>query len=430
MSEFLEKINLRQLLFLLIPIIFTVWSSTAPATDLRIVVLMAIWITGLMLSFPLLSLPIRLLRKIPALLWIIWLIALITVLVIWLLRFQPAVGLPLSITEQLWLAGTVITLIFLPFAGISSDESIRIGWLAGPLITLTTLVFIVIGIELGMRYVWVMSDNFQFSKMHSNWNRLYWNPINEAGYRDYPVPLENDGQIHILVMGDSLVTGYGVDNIADTFPHILDDALDDDYSVNIVAQPGWGVFSAFGAVQAYPIEPDILILSHYINDINEGTAAQEYGQAFPQIRIDPTESQRWWTERFYIANFLYYRVFLYTQHDSVGLYNDWVYGAYDNQAVWTAYQEELQTVIDWTAENDIPLIVLVWSNLLDIEGSESITEPVVTYFSEQNIPVVDMSDYLIDLPVSQRTVNPFDAHPGERSHRIAGEELAEVLSEE
>lgn len=227
-----------------------------------------------------------------------------------------------------------------------------------------------------------------------------------------------------------MVTGYGVDDIADTFPHVLDDALGEEYSVNIVAQPGWGIFSALGAVQAYPIQPDILILSHYINDISEGTAAQEYGQAFPQIRIEPTESQRWWTDRFYIANFLYYRVFLYTQHDSLELYNDWIYRAYENQAVWTAYQEELQSVINWTAENDIPLIVLVWSNLLDIEGSQSITEPIVAYFSEQNIPVLAMSDYLIDMPVSQRTVNPFDAHPGETSHQIAGEQLAEILLEE
>ena len=51
--------------------------------------------------------------------------------------------------------------------------------------------------ELGLRYVWVMSDNFQFSAMHRNWSRLYWNPLNDVGegYRDYP-PAPNDERTH------------------------------------------------------------------------------------------------------------------------------------------------------------------------------------------------------------------------------------------
>lgn len=422
-------LTIRRLAMLILPIAFTIWASFAPTSDLRIAVLVMVWLTGLMLAIPMLSTPMRWLRRIPSLLWLVWLTAFVSIVLIWLLRFQPAVGLPISITEQLWLVGSSISLVVLPFAGISSDEESSIGWLAGPLITISTLIFIVIGLEFGLRYIWVMSDNFQFSKMHQNWNRLYWNPINDAGYRDYALPASNDARQNVLVIGDSLVTGYGVDDIADTFPHLLNDELGDDYTVNIVAQPGWGVASSFGAMQAYPIMPDIVVLSHYINDINEGTAAQSYGQAFPQIRVDPSESQRWWVDRFYIANFLYYRVFLYTQHDSLGLYNDWVYGAYTNSQVWQAYQAELQTVIDWTASNDVRLVVVVWSDLINIEQSQAITQPVINYFTEQAIPVVDMAQYVRDLPLNQRIVNPFDAHPSTMSHALAAAQIAQVLSE-
>ncbi len=425
----LKILNAKRLAFLILPIVFTIGSSFAPASDLRTVAVLMIWITGLFYAVPALAMPIRLLRRVPSILWLLWLVAFITILVIWIVRFQPAVGLPISLTEQLWLWAGSITLTLLPVAGRISNEKARIGWLAGPLITITTLIFIIIGLEFGLRYLWVMSDNFQFSKMHQNWNRLYWHPINEAGYRDYAVPTSNDDRQNILIMGDSLVTGYGINTIADTFPHILGDMLGTDYTVNIVAQPGWGVASSFGALQAYPIVPDLVILSHYINDINEGTAAQQYGRPFPQIRVEPTDTQRWWTDRFYIANFLYYRVFLYTQYDSLGLYNEWVYGAYTDSQVWQAYQTELQTVIDWTEETDIELIVLAWSDLINIEQSQVITQPVIDFFETQSISVINMGQYIADLPLNQRTVNPFDAHPSVMSHRLAAEQIAQVLSE-
>ncbi|MEO1166787.1 MAG: SGNH/GDSL hydrolase family protein, partial [Chloroflexota bacterium] len=396
----------KRAMWLLLPLIFTVWSSTAPATDLRIVVLIVVWLTGLFYAVPALAAPVYWLRMSPSLLWILWLTCLSAMILIWLLRFQPAVGIPLSITEQLWLVGNTIGLLLLPFAHYNRSENIpAMRWRAGLLTTLTTVLVIVIGLELGLRFAYVMSDNFQFSKMHQNWNRLYWNPINADGYRDYEAPPPDDQRTHILVLGDSLVTGYGVNHIDDTFPHILDAQLGADYTVNIAAQPGWGISNALDGAQVYPIEPDVVVLSHYINDIAEGIAAEAYDRPFPQIRVEPTEQQRWWTDRFYIANFWYYRVYSYTAHDSVSLYNDWIYDAYGNGEVWSNYQLELQSILDWTEEIDAPLVVVVWSNLLDIESSRRLTDPIVTFYSERDVLVVDMATLLADLPASQRTAN-------------------------
>lgn len=424
----------KRLLWLIIPILFTVWAAQLEASDLRTIALILLWYTGIAYSIPLLAKPILWLRRFPAILWLIWLISISGAIIVWIVRFQPAIALPLSPVEQFWLLSCAIGLILLPIANLSIEERAglgkRLGWQGSPLISVTTIVLIVIAIELGLRYFWVASDNFQFSKMHQNWARLYWNPINEKGYRDYPVPAADDKRTHIIVAGDSLAAGYGVDHIADTFPHKLNDLLGDDYTVSIVAQPGWGVASELGAVIDYPIKPDILILSHYINDINEGTAGKNYGRPFPPIRLDPDETQRWWVDNFYIANFLYYRVFLYTQHDAVHLYDDWVYGAYSNHKVWRAYKKELQTVIDWTNENNVRLIVLVWPDLLNVEGSRSITNPVVKYFSNRDIPVLDMANYFQDEPPSRLTVNPFDAHPSIYSHKIVAEQLAKIIQNE
>ncbi|MDQ7035707.1 MAG: hypothetical protein Q9P01_12990 [Anaerolineae bacterium] len=317
----------NQILLILVAVILTI-ASIRLADDtqnfIRSLPVLLAWIAVLLRIVPSLSKPIVIIRRIPVLLWLIDLIAFVMIIAVWIVVYQPAVGIALSGAEYFWLFGGFYGMIALSTVG-TMQQSSPIGWWASPLITITTIVLIIIGLELGLRYVWVMSDNFQFSKMHSNWSRLYWNPLNTESYRDYH-PALNDERMQIIVAGDSLAAGYGVDSIDDTFPHLLDNLLGDDSTVNIVAQPGWGISTALGALENYPTKPDIVILSHYINDIAEGSAGQQYSQPFPTIRLEPTENQRWWVENFYIANFLYYRVFLYTQYDSVGLYNGWLRG--------------------------------------------------------------------------------------------------------
>lgn len=425
----------NQILSILLAVVLTIASTRLAGNTLNIIrsvpVILA-WIAVLVRVVPSLSKPIVIVRRMPVLLWLIDLIAFIILIIVWLVVYQPAAGITLSGAEYFWLIGGFYGVIALSITGNpleEAQESSHIGWWAGPLITLTTIVLIIIGLELGLRYVWVMSDNFQFSKMHRNWSRLYWNPLNEVGegYRDYP-PAPNDERIQIIVAGDSLAAGYGVNNIDDTFPHLLGDLLGDDTTTNIVAQPGWGISTALGSMGSYPTKPDIVVLSHYINDIAEGSAGQQYGQPFPTIRLEPTEKQRWWVENFYIANFLYYRVFLYTQHDSVGLYNDWLRGAYENPTVWDAYQAEMQAWVDWTTANNAELVVIVWPNLLAIDDWRDVTDPVVSYFEAQNIPVVDMGAALQGENPSKLTVNLFDAHPSEYSHQVAAEYLRRVIT--
>jgi hypothetical protein len=427
----LSKMSMSRLLPIVIAVGLTMMSLLFDATPqgyIRTLPVVLAWVAVLVRFIPAFAKPIHFLWRNPALLWIIILIACVAIVLVWLIEFQPAVGIPLSGLELFWLIGGFYGVIAISTA-ITQPEKGNIGWLASPLITLTTIVLIIIGVELGLRYLWIMSDNFQFSAMHRNWSRLYWNPLNDVGegYRDYP-PASNDERTHILVAGDSLVAGYGMNSIEDTFPHLLVDRLGENYTMNIVAQPGWGISTAFGAIQNYPTQPDIVILSHYINDIAEGAAGQQYGQPFPTIRLEPNDNQRWWVENFYIANFLYYRVYLYTQHDSVGLYNDWLRGAYENEVVWNAYQAEMQAWINWAAANDVELIVIVWSNLLAIEEWRDVTQPVIDYFLERGIPVVDMSEHLAGESPNKITVNLFDAHPSEYSHNVAAEQLYEVIT--
>lgn len=418
---------------LIFSITAVVFGSTEAALNTALLGLtIGVWLTSILHllpdASPLLK-PLSLLRRIPSVFGFVWLIVFALLCMGWLIVFQPAAGILIQ-PESIWYGlASAYVLFFGLTRGMSASERAAMGertsWGVGLVVTIGSLLFILLSVELGLRYVWVMSDNFAFSKMHQNWSRLYWNPLNELGYRD--VPVAHSDQNNVLILGDSLTAGYGVNDIADTFPHLLDAQLPDEYVVNIVAQPGWGISTALGALEQYPLEPDVLILSHFINDILEGPAGQAYRNPFPQIRIEPEGTTAWWVDNFHSANFLYYRAFHYFTVDSATLYNDHVQNAYSDTAVWAAYESEMQAYIDYAQARTIPLIVLVWPNLLNVEGSQAITQPVIDYFEDNGIAVIDMALHLQGEAPSNLIVNPFDAHPSHLSHQRAADALYESL---
>ncbi len=371
--------------------------------------------------------PVRGLWRVPLLFWMAWLIALVFVIGAWLVLYQPAVGINFTLSEGVFL-GAGLAIVAAYFGHGLNRDSIKplLGWWINPFITLATLVLAIIAVELGLRYWVVMSDNFALSKMHQNWNRLYWQPVNELGFRDYP-PNTDPTRQKIIVMGDSFVAGYGVNDIDDTFPHQLGALMGEDYAVNIVAVPGIGIGTALADVMKYPVKPDVLVVSHYINDLIEG-AAKRVLPAFEGVRQTPPEGLSWWIDNFYIANFWYYRVYHYFSINAGTRYSDYIREAYANTEAWRIYEtEELDVLIAWTEANDVQLYVIVWHNLADREGSLPLIAPVLAYFEEKGIPTLNMAEALEGLPVSQITANIFDAHPSIEAHRIASERLYALI---
>lgn len=370
-------------------------------------------------------------QRFPGLFWLLWLLGFAAVFVFWLILFQPSLATSWQSLEVFYLLSCIYWLIFFFSTGLNRAELQfmleKSGIGSGFVLMLASIIIVIFSIELGMRYIWVYSDSFAFSRMHQTWMDVYWKPLNSLSYRDNEPPASADSRTHIIVAGDSLASGYGVNDINDTFPHLLQKKLGDDYTTNIVAQPGWGISTAMHFVQEYPVAPDILILSHYLNDIIEGDAKNQYGVPFPQLRITPDPALAWWIDTFYIPNFFFYRLYHYSSGDAAGKYNRYTLAAYDNPAVWAAYEQELQAVIDWTAAHHIRLIVLVWCNLLDADDSRRYTIPVVEYFHTRDIPVVDMTAILANEPASKLVVNPYDSHPSVYSHTQAATALFTIV---
>lgn len=368
---------------------------------------------------------LRWLRARPVLFWLLLVVYGVIGIGGWYARYQPVAGRLLNGEMVAFLLMLLWGWIVLFTVGWGADDrhviSSKLGqsrW-TGVLITLTTMALLLLGIEGVMRLTLVQSDAFAFTIMHEQWTQLYWNPINELGFRDYP-PNSDPDITHILVLGDSFASGHGVNDIDDTFPHILAHELGDGYSVNIAAEPGWDTDREMTGLAEYPVQPNIVILSYYYNDIGYALPDNPVQVTFPTPPID------WLEDHFFIASFLYWHVFQ-TNVGGDHTYAENLLAGYDNPDVWTRHEQNLAQIVVWSRDRQIPVIVLAWGGIRAPEVTRPAIDRVAGYFDSQNVPVVNMIDVLADEDPSTLTVNAFDDHPNAIAHRLAADALLPLI---
>lgn len=309
-------------------------------------------------------------------------------------------------------------------AGFGTDKT-ELAATAGPLIGTVSVILIVFGLELFMRYAFIQSDGFGISLMHLSWVNRYWNPINELGYRDYPVN-EDQAVQHLLVVGDSFVAGQGVEDIDDTFPHQLANRLGAGYAVNIAAHNGLETAGEWDALTDYPVIPDIVILSHYFNDIlSVAPEIQDHirHEWLPYPEDEPLRSV---VLNSYLANFIYWHIAqLATMQED---YTAIVLGLYDDPETWAAHEALLARFVDWAETNNAQLAVITWPTLTDISRTGPASAQVANFFAAHGVPVVNMAEVLAGRSAASLVANPFDAHPDESVHALAADELYEVVA--
>lgn len=383
-------------------------------------------LSSLQLKERLYALP-RFLRQKPVLWWLLILAAILAGVAWW--------GLLKHTFERknfyLWLYFWGALLLFI--GGLSSGELREMGrklgagrW-TGLLITLTTLVLLLTGIEIGMRVWMVMSDGYGFTIMNARWFNTYWKPINQQGFRDYPIRQNVDESVQrIIVVGDSFASGHGINDIDDTFPQLMAQELGEGYTVNIAAKPGWNTKNQQDALKELPLEPDVVILSYFLNDIDHLMLAT-YDADF--AKIYPLPPQPWDTLvlNFYLPNFLYWHVWGQMIRQGTENYIDFVFSPYKTPDLWQKQEEWLQGFIDYADEHEARLIVLIWPSLDSLEASAGPVAQVAEFFISREVTVVNMLDDLAGRSRAEIVVNPFDAHPNEAIHLLAAQKLLDVL---
>lgn len=404
-----------------------------------LVILWIITIVSLLVpsARPVIGAPARWVQRSGMSYWFVLLVYVAAALGVWVVNWQPAYNKPVSATEFCWLFLSLWGFTYLLAYGMTSTHARVMGGqisqsrLAGVLITLTFLLMMFIAGEAWLRRYYVTTDAFSFTSMTYWWyQNFYYKNLNSRGFRDPEPQPESPELTRVIVTGDSFAAGHGIDDINETFSQLLEQKLGPGYDVNLVAQSGWDtpeeVAKTIEFSFTYP--PKVVILSYYLNDIywmlrdTDQNPNRNFDFAPPGILAN-------FIRDFFLPNFIYYNLIQFTSPVRTGNHLQGLVSAYDNPENWARQTAEFDRLIAWGAERDVDVVVLVWPNPADIEGSETAVRKVGQYFEDAGEQVVYMSDVLRGLPVRDLIVNAFDTHPSVEANRLAAEALHRRLLE-
>ncbi len=415
--------------------------AISPENPLIIPALIVMWVITIisLLPFPLkkaVGAPIRWLREHPILYWFLILFYICLSLGYWVSQYQPTNGRALKPVEFFYLLAISWFLIYLLAYDADAPQLRAMGAklgqsrLSGVLVMLTTIVFIFIAAETWMRIYYITTDGYGFTAMNYWWYQNFGlGHNNSLGYRDYEPKPDAPGLIRVAVVGDSFAMGHGVNNIDDTFPQIMERELGDGYDVNLVAQSGWDSDVERDRLDSYPLRPNIVVLSYYLNDIDYLLQTPELSPDaifdFPQ---DPT--LYWFVLNFFVPNYVYYNVAQFTSPLKRENFTNRLIDAHMDDNLWNQQVDKLNQFVDWTVDHDTRLIILLWPQIAAVADSAPAVQRVKDFFESRDVQVVNMSDVLLDKNPYDMIVNRFDSHPGVPAHHLAAEQLYAAIIEE
>jgi hypothetical protein len=291
-----------------------------------------------------------------------------------------------------------------------------------------TIVIILLAGEYYVRNYVIMSHNLAHTLMAKRWTERYWGTPNNLGYRDRNwTPEDVEGQTRILVTGDSFAEGFGIKDLENRFANVLNSELGDDYAVMVAAASGWELSSELLAIHRFPYDADALVLSYYINDIDGSCSTLTDLDLLPSSLADPPGMLNDLVQTSHLADYLWWNFFARQQIGEVfSTWSDNVEACYNDELVWQYHEAELLGIYNWTRLRGIPLAVVIFPDMVNLDRLRPELARVQQFFSEHDVPVIALAEEWRAYSVSDRVASPFDAHAGELPHRDVGEALAQL----
>ena len=98
-------------------------------------------------------------------------------------------------------------------------------------------------------------------------------------------------------------------------------------------------------------------------------------------------------------------------HGDMHPYISFIQEAYKDTTIFHAYLKDMDLFIDYSRDHSVPLVVLIYPFLQDINLSREIFIPRIrNYLDEKKIQYIDVSELVEDLPVPERVINVNDSH--------------------
>jgi lysophospholipase L1-like esterase len=268
------------------------------------------------------------------------------------------------------------------------------------------------------------SHEGDLSKASQIWFAKYWKPITDQGYRDKP-KTDADKKQKVLVLGDSFAAGHGLENVEDRFSDRLEQKLGaDKYAVYNLGVSGSDTRDEYNRLAKFPVKPDLLVLEYFPNDIEK--AAKDAGltlgqfQPYEDIKTPGVGSL---VMRFYLPNYLYWQF----PHIPPASITDFVKKSYTDTTILNPHLRDLQKIVDYARTHNAPMYVVMVPFLQNLDKSNDYTKPIETFFTQQNIPIVRLSQHLNTIPAEERIVGKNDGHASAKVNALIAEKLYEIM---
>jgi hypothetical protein len=278
-------------------------------------------------------------------------------------------------------------------------------------------------IELMVSLLVVHSEGLGITLAARRWGERYWfSTINSFGYRDHE-PKWSD---HLLVMvGASFVAGAGIEKLDDRMSGVLGRRLGPGWTVAIVGDAGWDTERQFEALLSYPKTPDVIVVSHTINDFEK--AAAKHGLNKPQLIVGPPAFLKPLVEQSSLGNWLFWR--FSNQGAGAGY---WAYAtkAYESPEIFAEHVADILRFKSYAESIKAKLCFVIWPSMANLDQSEEINRKVSDALKASGARVLELAPYLRGRSVSEITVNSSDPHPNARVHGEVGNLIFEQLRED
>ncbi|GAB3711538.1 hypothetical protein GCM10027592_49220 [Spirosoma flavus] len=313
-----------------------------------------------------------------------------------------------------------IELIRLYYYGIvKNPQSPKI--LTNSLTLFLPLVLLIVGMEMAFMFIEQSQEGGLTLASHI-WFERHWQPVTSDNYRD-SAKTDTAGKKKVLIIGDSFTAGHGLESTDQRFGDVLARKLGSQYVTYNLGRLGSETGDEFRRLKEFKVKPDVLVLQYFPNDIEK--VARDHGvvpAAFTPYTDLPRVVQSVFRKS-YLLNYIYWQF----PHGNFTPFDHYARKAYGTNTITKAHLAELNQFIQYARQNNACIYVVLFPFMNNVEKSAEYTRPVVDFFQQNNVPVLEVSKVIGDLAPAERVVGRNDGHASAVVNQRVGENLYKML---
>lgn len=324
----------------------------------------------------------------------------------------------------------ILLTVFIFITAIYYSSKIKIKkYIQNSLQIIFSLVILVLILELVFTF-YIKSTSVYTDMSNQLWHKLHFKPINSLGYRD-DEPIVESNKPNILIIGDSFIAGAGLKH-DEILTSKLKNHIGNEFNIFNLGVSGSHTDRQFDSLINYPIDPDILVLAYYHNDIESAMIKYNLMPEFSNPMESLCKFRKAIVNKSLFANFIFVNYIARPKISTQFMEspkNDLL--AYLNKDLWDYQTYSLDKFNNYCIQNNVKFIMIIFPGMGEgIAFSNFMAGiKVEEYCEHRNINYINAYDHISHLPMRQRVANQFDHHPSATVNKIIAKVLASKIIE-